>query len=186
MRAEAMVMPTDNMHVRNKISKTDDSGKQQVISSTGRKRESLGNDKAGMPKLQSYGFTYHQPKGSHAITMMLNGDPDQAMAISAEHPDFRPTGLLEGEWKLYDKWGSYCHAKSDGWHFVVGQSELTMLRSGEVTIKCVNITHDTSGKTFLGKDADKPLGMLGSTDNDTELNGADALVGNLSTKANTK
>jgi phage gp45-like len=176
----------DNTHVRVKQTKTDDSGRQQMVYGTGRKDEQYGGTQTGVPVHQDYGYSAHRPVGSGMLAAIPDGNNDKAMMIPGEHPDYRPKNLLEGEWKQYDKWGSYCHATAEGWKFVIGATEMTLLRNGEVTIKCVKITHDTSDKTYLGKDADKPIGMLGSTDNDTELNGADALVGNLSTKANTK
>lgn len=181
-------MPTasDNIHVRAQTVKTDDSGKQQMIQQTARKNERYGGTR-GIPHIQTYGRTAHVPTGSIGMVVTPDGNPDKAMGLGYEHPDHRPTGLNEGEIKDYDMWGSYMHMKSDGWHFVIGASEIHVLRDGTITLKGVKVITDTTDKTYLGgADADKPLGMLGSTDNDSEINGPDALVGNLSTKAVTK
>lgn len=179
--------PTDNHSVRNIVSETDDSGKQQTVKSTGRKNETLGGQASGpgsLPKAQSYGRSYHQPKGSHGMTTMMNGDPDQTIGHTYEHPDYRPTGLKEGEWKDYEKWGGYLHATETEWHLKKGESEIWIKADGTIHLKGVKIILEVTDKVYIGgEDATLEVAMRGSLDNDSESNGADALVDALATKA---
>lgn len=129
-------MPTqaDNTIVRTQFEKVHDDGDQQQIEMLGRKDERYGGSsgKYGVPRIQSYGFSSHPPKGSQAITTTLDGNPDKAMVSGGEHPQFRPKNLAEGEFKQYEKWGGYEHGKQDRWIKKVGDAITLHIREGGI------------------------------------------------------
>lgn len=174
-------MPTqaDNTHVRTRLTKTNDKGKQQLVKATGRHNEAFGGTKEenGVPVLQDYGRSAHRPPGTLMHTVTLDGNPDKAMMGGGEHPDYRPTDLGEGEIKDYDKWGHFGHWKSDGLHFKIGGSDIVFGHDGVITITATTI--NIIGNVHLGTAAGVPAAKLGSTDDDTEDNGSDAITGNV-------
>lgn len=93
--------PTDNNFVRGKLTKTDDSGKQQTVRLTARHDEQYGGEKHLISHAQSYPLSVHMPIGSLGYIININGSPDMPTMLGGEHPDYRPVGLSEGEWKLY-------------------------------------------------------------------------------------
>ena len=118
-------MPTqaDNMLVRVQSEKVLDDQPQQMVQAQGRYNERYGGTK-GVPRIQSYGFSSHPPAGSQGVTTTLGGNPDNAMVVGMEHPEHRPKDLGEGEFKQYEKWGGYQHAKEDKWVTKVGSATI--------------------------------------------------------------
>jgi phage gp45-like len=177
----------DNTHVRVKQTKTDDSGRQQMVYGTGRKDEQYGGTQTGVPVHQDYGYSAHRPVGSGMLAAIPDGNNDKAMMIPGEHPDYRPKDLAEGEWKKYEMWGGELYAQEHQWYLKKGASEVWFKDDGTIHLKGTKIILEVTDKVYIGgPDADKPVAMLGSTDDDSEINGPDALVGNLATKANVK
>jgi phage gp45-like len=129
-------MPTqaDNTLVRTQFEKVYDDDEQQKVEMLGRQNERYGGStgKHAVPRIQSYGFTSHPPKGSQAITTTLDGNPDKAMVSGGEHPQFRPKNLAEGELKLYEKWGGYLYGKEDRWIFNKGGAVILMIDAGNI------------------------------------------------------
>ena len=109
--------------------KTHDDKEQQRLEAWGRHNERYGGTtgKHAVPRVQSYGFTNHAPKGSQGVTLNLGGNPDNAMMIGMEHPKYRPKNLEEGEFKLYEKWGGYDHAQENEVDSEGGQRHHRML-----------------------------------------------------------
>jgi phage gp45-like len=130
-------MPTqpDQMITRTEIIETYDKDDQQKLQANGRYQERYGGQgPMGVPRVQSYGFTSHVPKGSHAYTMTPTGNPDHAAIIGLEHAQSRPRDLAEGEFKTYEKWGGFDHGKEDKWVRKVGTSTIESFRDGTVHI----------------------------------------------------
>lgn len=167
--------PSDNTNVRVRLDGTDDSGKQQKVRTKGRKRENLGGEKRGVVKLQQYGFSYNAPAGSLGRATMLGGNPDQTFVDNLEHPDHRPKGLAEGQWKNYDMWGHFLHAREDGWEFKIGSATIMIGNNGVITI--TGVTINLVGNIHLGSTGGVPAAMQGSIDTD-----GDAEVENLATR----
>lgn len=176
-------MPTqsDNSIVRGSLTKTNDKGDQQKVKFTGRHGEAYGgsNDANGVPVLQDYGTTAHRPKGTLLHTITPDGNPDKAMVIGG-HSKYRPKDLAEGEIKDYDMWGHFFHRRQDGWHLKIGGCDVMFGDNGVITMTAttVNIIADCHLGGFGGILAAK----LGSTDDDTETNGSDAITGNVAAK----
>lgn len=181
-----MPTPTDNQIIRTKLEKTHDDGTQQKVEATGRYGERFGGTSAqnATPKIQHYGFTYHAPVGSHGYTLIPEGNPDSGAILNYEHTQYRPKNLAEAEWKLYDKWGHFLYAQEHQWYFKVGTSEIWLKDDGTIHLKGTKIILEVTDKVYIGgPDATLEVAMRGSLDNDTESNGADALVDALATKA---
>lgn len=165
----------NNALIRFRLDETDDTGRQQLVKGKGRKRETLGGSKHKLVHAARYGYSSHAPKGSQGLATALNGNPDQMFVIHVEHPDHRPQNLAEGEVKIYDKNGQYVHLKANGHTVIYGGGATITMKDGKIIL---------DGIVYLGgEDAIKEVAMRGSTDDDTEANGADALVGNLATRA---
>jgi len=129
-------MPTqsDNNLTRIQSEKVWDDKPIQRLEALGRHGERLGGTggEFATPRVQNYGFTNHPPKGSIGVTNTLGGNPTNAMITNMEHPDFRPKNLEEGEFKLYEKWGGYDHARQDRWIRKVGNATIECIRSGNI------------------------------------------------------
>lgn len=82
---------------RSTITLVIDSGKIQRIQVQGEDDE----DVLELELLQPYGLTSVPPEGSEVIAVQPDGDPDQAVALAAMHPDHRPTGLEPGDVAMY-------------------------------------------------------------------------------------
>lgn len=149
--------PTDNGAFRIKLSKTDDGGKQQTLQTTGRHKETIGGAKHGAPRLQNYGFSAHAPSGSMGWSAHPNGSPELAVITGIEHPDHRPTGLAEGEWKMYTRWGDpkhNLHAQEKKWTLTIGDQKITVDEENKkiiVATKDTTITLDNNAKTITLK-----------------------------------
>jgi phage gp45-like len=165
--------PTDNTLVRTKLTKTDDSGKQQTLQLTGRKKEVLGGQKKGIVRVQHYGFTNHAPKGSLGITLIMNGNPDQTLVIGIEHPDHRPTNLKEGEAEMYDDQGQYIliardriYVKTPKDVMVEAGGKVDIVATGNIKLKSdKDIILEPGGVIKLGgDDATRPVSALGTID----------------------
>lgn len=131
-----MATQMDNMLVRVQSIKTHDDKEQQQLELWGRKNERYGGNtgKNAIPRVQSYGFTNHAPNGSQGVNLNLGGNPDNAMCIGIEHPQYRPKNLEEGEFKLYEKWGGYDYAQEPKWIRKVGTATIECFRDGRVHI----------------------------------------------------
>lgn len=153
---------TGNQLIRAQLEETDDSGDQQLIKATGRKKEKLG----GSVKIVNntpFGFSSHAPKGSQGQLLFIGGNPDQAISLGFQHPQHRPTNLAGGETKLYDQFGGFIH-----------------LKDGKIHIKSAKIILE--GTVYLGgEDADKEVSMKGTIDSAGHSD-----VSSLATKAFTK
>lgn len=82
---------------RSTITLVIDSGKIQRIQVQGEDDD----DVLELELLQPYGLTTVPPEGSEVVSVQPDGDPDQAVALAASHPDHRPTGLEPGDVALY-------------------------------------------------------------------------------------
>lgn len=142
--------PTDNTHVRTKLTKTFDDGVQQKVQADGRSGEKFGgaSGQNGTPVHQDYGRSVHRPAGTVMLTSVPDGNPDKAMTMGGEHPDHRPKNLAEGEWKDYDKWGHFLHAKEDRWQIKVGSCTIDIMHDGTVNITANTI--NLIGDVHLG------------------------------------
>lgn len=158
--------PTENMLIRARVDKTDDQNEQQAVEMTGRADEKIGGPKHPTHRAQGYPISSHLPKGSIALVMMMNGNPDQAVLLGGEHPEHRPKDLAEGEWKLYDQWGKSLHATEDGWVMTVGKltivADTVVIQSGDIRLG--------------GEDASRPVAAQGTVDSS-----GDVLVSNFLT-----
>lgn len=159
--------PTDNQTVRVKLIATKDGDKQQKVEAEGREGEQLGGGKHGMHRAQGYPLSSHLPAGSIGLVLMMGGNPDQSVMIGGEHPEHRPTGLAEGEWKLHDIWGKSLHATENGWVLQVGP--LT-IQATQLIIECDDIN--------LGGLGGKRVAVEGTMDSrgDTLVSGFAATV----------
>lgn len=160
--------PTDNTLLRVQLEKTDDSGKQQKMQHAGRKGEKVGGKKHGAVRLQSYGVSEHPPAGSQGMAVALNGNMDQPLILGVEHPDHRPTGLAEGEGKIYDMWGNYLFKQQNKWTWKVGDSKIEMFADGTIVL---------TGNVHLGG----PGGVKASKDGTVDSAG-DVDTSNFATK----
>ncbi len=84
------------------LTDVDDSGKQQLVSHYGL----LGEKHSEVYRLQHFGFSSRPPKGSTSVVVSLGGERSRSVILGGEHDDYRPTGLEEGESKLYDMHGN--------------------------------------------------------------------------------
>jgi phage gp45-like len=147
----------NNTIIRFKLEKTDDSGKQQRVKGTGRKREKLGGNQPRLVVLQQYGMSTHVPPGAIGTAVMLNGSPDQMLVLGFEHPDHRPAGLAEGETKQHGPAGNFALFKANGdVEIVCGGGAKIILKGGEIILDGI--------VRIGGADASTPASMQGTLD----------------------
>ena len=96
------------------------------------------------------------------MTIIPGGNPDNVLSLGGEHPDSRPTGLAEGEWKDYDKWGHFLHAKEDRWQIKVGGCTIDIMHDG--TINITGATINLIGEVHLGSAGGVPAAKQGTID----------------------
>lgn len=92
------------------INLIDDAGGVQLVQVDGLE-DHTGDD---AEHLQPFGLSAHPPKDSEAVALAVGGNQDHLIILGASDRASRPTGLAEGETKVYDKTGSKIHLKSDG------------------------------------------------------------------------
>ncbi len=95
------------------IKLVDDSGKVQVAQLEGDAPED-GDDISEAETMLPYGFTANPPDGSEAIVIQVGGDAGNAVVLTMQHRDQRPTGLAKGEVALHMGADVKVHLKADG------------------------------------------------------------------------
>ena len=139
---------------------TDDSGDQQLLNYKG----VSGEEHSGVMRIQYFGWSSHAPAGSEAVVLAL-GNRDMLVAIGAESPSHKPTGLPEGGTRLYDASGSYVDMDNAG--------NITVNCSGTLKIKAATVIIE-SPDINLGGEGGVPVAKQGTTDTAGHAN-----VGNL-------
>lgn len=122
------------------LTDVDDSGVQQVVSHYGFQ----GEQHTEVYRPQPHGFTSRPPKGSTGVIFSLGGERSRSVFMGGESDAARPTGLNEGECKLYDPAGNmiYC-AMKNGVKYTTAQGDTV------VTTSNGNTTIDTPQGTIL-------------------------------------
>lgn len=146
----------NNTLVRFRVEQSDDSGKQQLLTGKGRKRELFGSTSHKIVHTARFGYSSRPPRGSQGLAVALNGNPDQTFVVHVEHPDHRPTDLEEGESKVYDANGQFVHLKADGTVVISGGGATITMAGGVIILDGI--------VKLGGADADKPAAMLGTVD----------------------
>lgn len=81
---------------------TDDAGEMQTLTVKG----VAGEELTGVHRIQYFGDTGHVPKGSHGLALDLYGDRKRVVLLGTESAPHRPTGLEEGDRRIYDMHGN--------------------------------------------------------------------------------
>lgn len=88
----------------------DDSKKMQTV-----KVQVLeGMVREDVEHFQPGGLSHVTPKDAEALFLAVGGSSDHGIAIMASDRTKRPTGMAEGETKVYSHHGSHIYFKSDG------------------------------------------------------------------------
>ena len=87
-----------------------DTNKIQIIQITGLKNETISD----IDRYQEYGIETRPKTGAEAFIVFQNGDREQGAALCVMDRRYRPSGMQEGEVKIYDFNGSFFYLKSDG------------------------------------------------------------------------
>lgn len=149
-----MTGASDYQLIRVRITKTDDSGDYQKVWAEGRDGEVLGG-KTGLMRAQYFGSTEHVPVGAHGLALVIGGNMDQAVLMGLEHPTHRPTGLSEGDKKIYDAFGQYMHFEDGKLTINAGGCQIVMT-GGEIQL---------IGTVRLGSaGASRPVSAQGTVD----------------------
>lgn len=131
------------------LDEIDDSGKQQTVSHQGL----AGEIHTGVYRPQMFGLSSHPPKGSTGVVVSAGGERSRSVFIGGEHDDHRPTGLNEGECKLYDSAGNviFLGAKN-GVTFTISKGDVSIsTKSGDVKVSASgNVYVSAKGKVYLG------------------------------------
>lgn len=91
------------------------------------------------PRLAEFGFTSRPPVGSDVVVLFLAGDRSNGVAVATGHQPSRPTGLAEGECKLYDLWGKSIYlTQSSGIVIDAKGTPVTVNNATTVTINASN------------------------------------------------
>ena len=86
---------------RGRITTSNDTGSVQML----QLRMGAFETRDATPRLAEFGFTSRPPVGADVVVLFPNGDRSNGVAIATGHQSSRPTGLQEGEVKIYDLWG---------------------------------------------------------------------------------
>jgi phage baseplate assembly protein V len=144
----------------------EDGGKQQTVTHHGL----AGEKHSGVYRPQYFGFSSHPPKGATGVVVSAGGERSRSVFLGGEHDDHRPTGLKEGEAKLYDAEGNIIFlgrkngtkiktAKGDtvietddGKFTMTSKGDKTFeSKDGKVTMKAGgDVVIETKGKILLG------------------------------------
>lgn len=174
-----MSEPIDNTHIRVKVTKTDDSQKQQRVQVEGRYEEKYGDDQQPVHRVQSYGFSAHAPAGSIGYVIIVDSNNDKPLVIALEHPDHRPKNLAEGESKMYDDQDQIIYIKRD--QILIKSPKKIVIDSGEeVHIKAATdiILEPVAGHVLTGgPDASRPASAQGTVDDAGDID-----ISNFATK----
>lgn len=138
----------------------DDSGKQQLVSHYGY----AGERHSEVYRPQYFGFSSHPPKGSTGVVASLGGERSRSVFLGGEHDDHRPTGLKEGEAKLYDAEGNLVFlGRKNGVTVTTSQGDTTIAtKNGKITLtsKGDAFVH-SDGKVYLGtKDGKNAVAVM--------------------------
>lgn len=105
----------------------------------------------------------------------MGGNLDQPLVVGLEHPEHRPTGLGEGEWKLYTKWGDNpkhnFHAQEKKWIITLDKQKIT------VDIENKTIKFETENTSILLEQTGKKITLKADEiilDGNCKLGGTDA------------
>ena len=114
------------------IGEVDDSGTQQLVSHYALAGES--HTKVYRP--QGHGLSSNPPKGSTGVVVSLGGERSRSVLLGAEHDKYRPTGLKEGETKLYDMSGNVIYMANKSGTTVSTKEGDTMIATpnGKMTV----------------------------------------------------
>lgn len=160
----------NNTLVRFRVEQSDDTGKQQLLTGKGRKRELFGSTSHKLVHTARFGYSSRPPRGSQGIAVALNGNPDQTFVVHVEHPDHRPTDLEDGETKVYGSAGNFAYLKADG--------SIVLKCSGAASITLSGGDIILNGNIKLGSaSASRPLSLQASVDS-----AGHTQVSNLATK----
>lgn len=144
----------DYQLIRVRIARTDDGGEYQKVWAEGRDGEVLGGQ-TGLLRAQYFGSSEHVPKGAHGLALVIGGNLDQAVLLGFEHPDHRPTGLAEGDKKIYDGFGQFMHFEDGKCTISAGGCQIVMT-GGEIRL---------IGNVRLGSaSASRPVSAQGTVD----------------------
>lgn len=144
----------DYQLIRVRITRTDDSGEYQKVWATGRDGEVLGG-KTGLLRAQYFGSSEHVPKDAHGLALVIGGNLDQAVLLGFEHPGHRPTGLAEGDKRIYDAFGQFMHFEDGKCTISAGGCQI-VLTGGEIQL---------IGNVKLGSaGASRPVSAQGTVD----------------------
>lgn len=90
-------------------------------------------------RIEPHGFMSNPIKGSIALGVSPNGDPDTTYILGGEHPEKRPKDLPGGAVALYDATGNIIKLIGSGAVFDFGARTATFT-AGNWTINCPAVT----------------------------------------------
>ena len=94
---------------RGVLSGVTDAGKIQTVQITGLKSETISD----IDRYQEYGFESKPKTGAEVFVVFQGGDREQGAALCVMDRRYRPSGMQDGEVKIYDFNGSIIYIKSD-------------------------------------------------------------------------
>lgn len=131
------------------LADVDDSGAQQLVSHHG----FAGERHSEVYRPQNFGFSSRPPQGSTGLVVSLGGERSRSVFLGGEHDDHRPTGLKEGEAKLYDADGNLIFlGRKNGMTVTTEKGDTTVTtKNGKITLtsKGDAFVH-SAGKVYLG------------------------------------
>lgn len=124
---------------RVRLLELDNSGTLQTLRVAGLKGEQL----AGVPRVQPFGFSANPPAGAEGLLLALSGRSDRAMVLGVEHPAHRPSAREGGSTALYDANGNIVS---------LVQAEIRVRHATKIVLEAggVTLTVDASGVTVAG------------------------------------
>lgn len=161
------------------ISDVDDKGKQQTVTHHG----FAGERHSEVYRPQHFGFSSRPPKGSTGVVVSLGGERNRSVFLAGEHDDHRPTGLKEGQAKLYDSAGNVIFmAGDDGLTKKVAKGDFAVsVSEKDVTIETkkgkVKVTSKgdvfiaSEGKVYLGSSDGKNCYPVATSNGYTRVHG---------------
>jgi phage gp45-like len=85
-----------------------------------------------VPYVMHFGFSSNAPVGTDFVTISMQGDRSNMIAISSNNQAMRPTGLQPGEVMVYDGFGNQIHMMSGKIRLITPRLECT----GNVVAYC--------------------------------------------------